>query len=761
MNFTTDAIADYFRALGVEPDLDSIRRFAPPLKYVNADFRVYPLILGEKDGTAKIRLLSDASELHLGIVKEQRPCGVEIADQWFGPALKVTLRVGPDLAPPQAHPAWLEGYLPVACFAWEHAGVRYRLQAFGATLPHTAQCLCAWMRLSMERIDERADARWRLAFTGVAPLASGDGFLYHPGKDTSGLRGAYSDQWLFDASAQCLDWALPPGQAAGEACVVVADQPPADTLLEPPARDDGPYGIDKSMTLWDSGLWLRDWAQPEAWQRRLDDCTGRWRATLDGGGDVRTPEPYVNHAQRAARIGAWLIANRDQMNYSVHNSYERMYGDESAQASVGLAYWGHFADAARYIGHSAFHTQIDVTAHDLGSRLHWFCRYLSLSDDSDFLARNRSRMERWAQWLLADIAKGRHGLGSPTGHCGDLHHIKIHSLSTNCTAWRGLRDFARLTGNDAMLKRADEYRAAIRRAAEASLDTAADPPFLPMSLYGDEPTPAMLGDSSLASYWGLLAPYALYANALGDAHPGTRAMLETFARRGGLCAGLVRFAGHGEFGVFTSALEMGMDDLYGAKLSEAFARRDDPDPLVLALYGKLAIGLTPDTFIAGECASLAPSRIHGPGADDGRSLTLPPNSASQMFLAILLRHCLVFDMDSREDGVFDTLRLAFSTPRRWLEEGQTIEVMGMPTAFGSVSYRLSSFLKSRRAVAAAVRVPVRRTPAHLFLRLRVPAARGPQRVTVNGKEHTGFDPQSGTLDLSGLQGSLEIEARYG
>ena len=68
---------------------------------------------------------------------------------------------------------------------------------------------------------------------------------------------------------------------------------------------------------------------------------------MAAGADVRTPDAYADVAHRAVRVGAYLIANRDQMLYSVHNWYERMYADESAQASLGLAYWGHHADAAR------------------------------------------------------------------------------------------------------------------------------------------------------------------------------------------------------------------------------------------------------------------------------------------------------------------------------------------------------------------------------------------------------------------------------
>lgn len=756
-----DPVARHFAELRVEPTYEAVAAMAPPYKYVNASFKVYPLVLGEKEGAAKVRLLSDASALHLGIEKDKRYCGSEIPDQWFGQAFAARFAVGAEATTPSGEPVWMDGHLPVANFRWEHRGVRYTMEAFAALLPCTSQRLAAFVRLGMARLEEKAVARWQVKLAGESPLSTGEGYLYHATDKANLLRGGYSNPWRFDAATQTLTWELPPSQPQGTARLVLLDQPAADTLLEPPATDFGPFGLDKKMTLRDSGMFLCDCAGSEFWQRRLDNYTEGWKKTLTAAAQVQVPEPYLNNAHRSARIAAQVIASRNAMVYSAHNWYERMYFDESAQASVGLAYWGHLADAARYLDHAGFYTQIDVTPHDFGSRLHWYCRYVTLTGDADFLARNRPRMERWAGWLLNDLKEANHGLLSPTGHSGDLHDIQIFSLSSNCLAWRGLRDFAVLTNDLAMLARVEEYRTAIRRAADATVDRAANPPFLPMSLYGQEPTPTNLMESSLGAYWCLMAPYALYANALGDAHEGTRAMIQSLQQRGGLCAGLVRFTGHGEFGQATSAAEMGIDDLYGAKLSETVARLDEPDQLVLALYGKLGLGMTKNTFISGETGSLAPSRMFDAACADGRSMTLPPNSASQMFLAILLRHCLVYDFDSREDGRYDTLRLAFATPRAWLEEGKQITVRGMPTAFGPVSFEISSALDSRSTIEARVELPSRRLAENVFLRLRTPKGKPLRSVRVNGRPHETFDAAGGTIDLSGLSGKLSIEATIG
>jgi hypothetical protein len=282
---------------------------------------------------------------------------------------------------------------------------------------------------------------------------------------------------------------------------------------------------------------------------------------------------------------------------------------------------------------------------------------------------------------------------------------------------------------------------------------------VPSSLYSDdEPTPDSLTDTTLSSYWALCMPYMLHSRLLPDNHPASIAIRETYKRRGGLCAGLVRWTPHEDYSTKTALLECGIDDLYGLRLYESFARVGDVDPLVLALYGKLAIGLTRDTYIGGEIASIVPSHIHDPNGNDARSLYQPPNSTNQMLLATLLRHCLVFDM-TNDQGQYDTLKLALATPRRWLNEGQHIEVSDMPTAFGPVSYRIESFIDSKNMIKAAVSMPQRSAPETVELNVRTPNPRCKiKQVKLNGESYNKFSGD--TIDLSGQKGKVSIEIAY-
>lgn len=108
--------------------------------------------------------------------------------------------------------------------------------------------------------------------------------------------------------------------------------------------------------------------------------------------------------------------------------------------------------------------------------------------------------------------------------------------------------------------------------------------------------------------------------------------------------------------------------------------------------------------------------------------------------------------------VGDELWLLQATPRRWLADGETIEVKNLQTEFGPVSFQVRSHLAKRR-IDIEVQPPVRETPSRLRLRLRVPAGHMLRAVTVNGQAWRDFDPAGGWINLPSRD-SCKIEARY-
>jgi hypothetical protein len=195
----------------------------------------------------------------------------------------------------------------------------------------------------------------------------------------------------------------------------------------------------------------------------------------------------------------------------------------------------------------------------------------------------------------------------------------------------------------------------------------------------------------------------------------------------------------------------GTDHVYGISAARFLADLDEPDQLVLSLYGALAAGMAPGTYVSGEAASVAPLEggFH-------RAMYLPPNSASNAATLATLRAMLVH---ARRDagGEPRGLELAFATPQAWLRPGRRIAVAAMPTSFGPVSYELEAQAAEVRAV---VEVPRRSSPRTLKLRLRLPPGRRIGGVTLAGRPFGRLSRATQTLDLSRLSGRLELVVRH-
>ena len=183
--------------------------------------------------------------------------------------------------------------------------------------------------------------------------------------------------------------------------------------------------------------------------------------------------------------------------------------------------------------------------------------------------------------------------------------------------------------------------------------------------------------------------------------------------------------------------------MYGLNAARFLAALDEPDLLVLSLYGHLAAAMTRDTFIGGEAASLSPI-----GRAYYRSMYLPPNSVANAAWLETLRLLVVNELP---DG--RGLQLAYSTPRAWLRARQAHH--RQPAADGVraalVHARLARPLGERDDRRPADR------RHHLSLRLRLPGGAHIASVTVGGRPLRTFDRATGTIDLTGHGSSLAVE----
>jgi hypothetical protein len=184
--------------------------------------------------------------------------------------------------------------------------------------------------------------------------------------------------------------------------------------------------------------------------------------------------------------------------------------------------------------------------------------------------------------------------------------------------------------------------------------------------------------------------------------------------------------------------------VYALGWSRFLADNDQPDQLVLSLYGLLGAGMTRNTYVSGEAVSVLPVR----GAYE-RSMFMPPNSGSNASYLGTLRELLVHERRGRL-GAPAGLDLAFSTPRAWLADGQEIDVGSAPTSFGKVSFTLT---RHGSSITGSLVLPPR---CRCRLRLRLPAGERLARVVV-GSTVVAADA-AGTIDLGDRRGRLTVRA---
>jgi hypothetical protein len=172
----------------------------------------------------------------------------------------------------------------------------------------------------------------------------------------------------------------------------------------------------------------------------------------------------------------------------------------------------------------------------------------------------------------------------------------------------------------------------------------------------------------------------------------------------------------------------------------AYLLRDDPKAVIRAFYSCMACAFSHSVFEPVE-HRWAWGQYFGPPSTDGAWFEL-------------YRNMLIHELDD------DTLLLLQATPRKWLEDGKTIEVKRAPTYYGQLSMKIDSQAASNR-VLGEIEMPGRSHPKVLLVRLRHPNGRPIKAVTVNGRDWTDFDVQKEWVRIEKPnKGSYSIVAHY-
>ena len=180
-----------------------------------------------------------------------------------------------------------------------------------------------------------------------------------------------------------------------------------------------------------------------------------------------------------------------------------------------------------------------------------------------------------------------------------------------------------------------------------------------------------------------------------------------------------------EDNLFLHGWGMANEPVYNPQAT-AYLYRDDAKAVIRAFYSMMACAFSHSCLEPVE-HRWTWGQYFGPPSTDGAWFELYRN--------MLIRET--------EDGA---LLLLQATPRKWLEEGNSIEVQRAPTYFGPISMKLESSAASGKIVAE-ITTPARSRPKSLILRLRHPDAKPIQKVSVNGRDWRDYDPKKEWLKI--------------
>ena len=668
------------------PSYEFFEPLLPPLRYVNAAFHYYPIVLSAPNAPVKARLVSNGSGLNVrGGSRSWKdfPVPVKFLVGEEGASF------GGDIQELEG-PRYSHGYLPIVEMRYQHHDAVYEQETFAAVDPALASNGIVFVRFSV--VKSRHGQVTAQLETNAAWIVA-DGAV----RNTNGETAVWFDlSWTWDASKARLTAKIDRGQR------------PTLAFATRPVAEGGRL---RSVTV--RRGWFRIRPAP-AYDRQREECVASWQSLLDRGSRIVVPEERVNNAWRSLVASLYVLVNQDRLNYGAGNGYQRQYEAECGDAVRALLLFGHVDEARRTLLPLLDYVQEGLRYHDAAFKLQMLSHYFWLTRDTNIIAITRKQWRRETGYIMDGREAGT-GLLPRENYCGDIP-TQVYSLNSSANCWRGLRDFAAVleaAGDHSTAQRlremAREFRRSILDAVAKSEDRSVQPPFIPVALFGEEKPYDALTSSKLGGYWCLMAPYILGSGVFGPGAEREYDMVNYLQEHGGVAMGLIRFDMHAGLYANSDAL----DDLYGLRYTITLLALDEVDRALVSFYGKLAQGLTRDTFVGAEGTGLrSPDGL-------GRPMFLPPNSSSQAYFLWMLRYLLAQDLDLDDDGTPETLRLCFATPRPWLEDGKIIEAERLPTAFGDLSMKITSRL-SRNEVVAELDLPTAHPARETWLRIRLP-----------------------------------------
>ncbi len=536
------------------------KELLPPVRWVNADFKHYPIVLSASRAAEKVRVISNGSAINASGGKQR---------MWFDQGMPVTFFVGD---PPEPFgealsrletPAYLDGYLPIVGIRYKSGPVDYREEVFAPVDKRLSALGAAMVRFSMGdggSKNGRVEAR-----IGPGVRIQKNHVLNEKGANLV----AFDKEWTWDAKGGALVADLRSNKTAE----LLVFTKPTDEVI--------------SMT-------------KTNYDEAKSQCSQAWQDLLGKGVRLETPEPIINDAWRSLVIGNLIVAVGDLPHYSAGNAYgpspsspRHLYEAECGDTLRSLMLFGQMEVGQPMLKPMLEFPRKDTRFHVAGQKLQLLADFNWLTHDTATI-RKYEPLWRQAENLILSSREADSGLLPKDNYAGDIH-TQVYSLNSNANCWRGLRDLAAVLADMGskdearkLREQAGDYRKAILKAVDRSEQRDCQPPYIPIGLLSDEKAPDPLTSTQLGSYYDLICPYIIGSEIFGHGSERENCLLGYLQNHGGIAMGMMRTKPvQGQFKGGSGCVP-----LYALRYNLALQRRDEREKALVGFYGQLAQGMT-------------------------------------------------------------------------------------------------------------------------------------------------------------------------
>ncbi len=728
---------------------------------------------------------------------------------WPGPAIHFKFPTGdpPDFREREdgTEQSALNGYLPIYTSTWKDREFAYEMTAFSALLHESPweeekkrgdEPMVALSRIKIRNTtEEKRTARFWMVIEQPEKLNTDEqGFVYATGRarDDSVPDSAVQKRWTVEEYPSRRLRAQVRTQGRGELSAVACTYQPFEVTSIPNAvaydielEPRSMHGIELLIPfITSTGDEGRDAVAGLDYDARLAEMAAYWESLIGSGARIEVPQEVITDYVKATLPHIAITADKDiKSGYYMLPAGTYAYPvcmNEACHQIRALDYQGHHERAQTYL--RPFHElQGTRGLHGRFASKEGVFHGLRVDDETDYQAFNYNldhgyvtfalcehyKFTRDKDWLLsiapslvaacdfvtrerqATMQAGAWEYGLlPPGHLEDNPEW-LYWYAVNAYCYRGMQAVTEVLADighpevERLRRDTDAYRDDIRRSMRKGAELSPVTKLSGGTYTPFVPTRAQLRGRDIG--W-------IRDSLYGPAHAIECGVFDPLED---ICTWMLRDL---EDNVFVSRYRGRQVDLERFWFSQGgntiqsgllpmvmvYLKRDQPEHAIRALFNSIAQNLYEDV----RCFTEHPVAAFGLGA--GPFYKTPDENCWINWL----RNVLL--MEKGNDGLI----IAPGMPREWLADGQEVNLQGMATYYGPMSYRMCA---EPGRITAMVEPPRRNPPSFLEVRFRHPERLPMKGVSVNGQPHRTFDPTTEIVrfdNAADLPDLLEIIAEY-